>query len=603
MTGILVLAMLAQWAASLLRLPAILLLLLAGFLVGPGCELAGFQKLIDPDQLLGSLLFPIISLAVAVILFEGGLSLTFGEIAGQRNVVWRLVTVGGLVTWAVGTVAAHLILGFGWPISLLIGQLLIVTGPTVIGPLLRFVRPSGSVGPILKWEGIVIDPIGAMLAVLVLRALPMPDLQSALLVTMLGVLKTVVAGICVGAAAAALIVVSLKRFWIPDVLQNGMILMLIAVTYCAANLLASEAGLFAVTVLGIALANQQQATVSHIAEFKENLTVLLVSMLFVVLASRLSSGEFEAVGARSLLFALVMIVVARPLAIAVSTWRSALNWRERVFLASMAPRGIVSAAVTSVFAIQLSRAGYREAADLVPTVFVMIVVSVIFYSMAAPLVARVLGLSAAPTGFLIAGANPVAMAIGQALHDVGATVLLIDRQPSAVRTARLQGLPTMLGSIISRYVQENIELSGIGRLLALTPNQEANTLADISFVRTFGRENVFQLSVTATPEGRHERIHDDMQGRILFGNEWTYAELMSRIANGAVVRRTPLTAKFTLDDYYAQYGAAAIPLFVVDPKGIPTPIATDQAWDAGENTSVLALIGGDGEPQAAHGGQ
>jgi NhaP-type Na+/H+ or K+/H+ antiporter len=153
MTGILVLAMLAQWGASLLRLPAILLLLLFGFLVGPGCELAGFDKLIDPDKLLGSLLFPTISLAVAIILFEGGLSLTFAEIAGLRHVVWRLVTVGGLVTWVVGTVAAHLILGFGWPISLLLGQLLIVTGPTVIGPLLRFVRPAGSVGPILKWEG------------------------------------------------------------------------------------------------------------------------------------------------------------------------------------------------------------------------------------------------------------------------------------------------------------------------------------------------------------------------------------------------------------------------------------------------------------------
>jgi NhaP-type Na+/H+ or K+/H+ antiporter len=603
MTGILVLAMLAQWGAAVLRLPAILLLLLSGFLVGPGCELAGYPKLIDPDKLLGPLLFPIISLAVAVVLFEGGLSLTFAEIAGLRNVVWRLVTIGGLVTWGVGTVAAHLILGFGWPVSLLLGQLLIVTGPTVIGPLLRFVRPSGSVGAILKWEGIVIDPIGAMLAVLVLRALPMPDLQSALFVTMLGVLQTVIVGIGVGAAAATLIVVSLKRFWIPDVLQNGMILMLIAVTYCAANLLANEAGLFAVTILGIALANQEHATVTHIAEFKENLSILLVSVLFIVLASRLGSAEFEAVGARSLLFAAVMILVARPLSIAVSTWRSSLNWRERVFLASMAPRGIVAAAVTSVFAMHLSRAGYHESAELVPTVFVMIVVSVIFYSAAAPLVARLLGLSAPPTGFLIAGANPLALAIGKALQEVGATVLLIDREPLAIRSARLQGLPTKLGSIISRYVQENLELSGIGRLLALTPNQEANTLADISFVRTFGRENVFQLSVNASAEGRHERIDDDMQGRILFGKEWTYAQLMSRISNGAVVRRTPLTAKFTLADYHAQYGAAAIPLFVVDKSGVPTPIATDHAWAATESSSVLALIGGDGEQEPLAGGK
>jgi NhaP-type Na+/H+ or K+/H+ antiporter len=603
MTGILVLAMLAQWSASMLRLPAILLLLLSGFLVGPGCELAGFHKLIDPDKLLGSLLFPVVSLAVAVILFEGGLSLTFGEIAGLRNVVWRLVTVGGLVTWAVGTIAAHLILGFSWPIALLLGQLLVVTGPTVIGPLLRFVKPSGSVGGILKWEGIVIDPIGAMLAVLVLGALPMPDLQSALLVTMLGVLKTVVVGIGVGAAAAALIVVALKRFWIPDVLQNAMILMLIAVTYSAANLLVSEAGLFAVTVLGIVLANQNHATVTHIAEFKENLTVLLVSMLFVVLSARLGSAEFEAVGARSLLFALVMILVARPLAVAVSTWRSALHWRERVFLASMAPRGIVAAAVTSVFAIQLSRAGYHESDELVPTVFVMIVVSVVVYGIAAPLVARLLGLSAPPTGFLIAGANPLALAIGQALHDLGATVLLVDREPIAIRSARLQGLPTMLGSIVSRYVQENIELSGMGRLLALTPNQEANTLADISFVRTFGRENVFQLSISATAEGHHERIDDDMQGRILFGKEWTYSQLLSRISNGAVVKRTPLTSEFTLDDYHAQYGAAAIPLFVVDQNGIPTPIATDKAWDAGESTSLLALIGGNGEQESPPDGQ
>ena len=201
-------------------------------------------------------------------------------------------------------------------------------------------------------------------------------------------------------------------------------------------------------------------------------------------------------------------------------------------------------------------------------------------------------MSAPPTGFLIAGANPLALAIGQALQDAGSTVLLVDREPTAIRSARLQGLPTKLGSINSRYVQDNIELSGIGRLLALTPNQEANTLADISFVRTFGRENVFQLSVGEAAEGRHERIHDDMQGRILFGKEWTYPQLSLRISNGGVMRCTPLTSKFTLDDYRAQYGAGAIPLFVVDSKGVPTPIAADQPWDAGENFSVLAIIGG-----------
>lgn len=580
----------AQWAAWRLKLPAILILLLVGFLAGPVPDWFGYQRLIDPDNLFHDLLLPIVSMSVAVILFEGGLSLELRDITSAGHVIRNLVTVGACVTWAVGAVAARFVVGLSWPLSVLLGEILVVTGPTVIGPLLRYVKPTGRTGPILKWEGIVIDPIGAMLAVLVFEALPNENLQDMTSVVLMGSLKTILIGGAIGLAGAFVTMLSLERFWLPDFLHNPGILMLVLAAFAFSNEIQPESGLFAVTAMGIALANQRRVTVTHVVEFKENLTVLLVSSLFVILASRLSVDQIRAAGLRGAGFTLVMVLVARPLSVLVSTVGSDLNWRERAFLSWMAPRGIVAAAVASVFALRLQRAGYEGADLLVPVAFTTIIGTVSIYGLTAGWLARRLGLSFPNTGFLIAGANPLARAIGSALRSERQGLLLVDSNNAMVRAARLAGLPVVLASVLSRYIQERIDLSGIGRLMALTPNEEANSLAAVQFTRLFGRDQIYQLANDVHENGRKQKVDPHLSGRILFGSSMTFQHLESLLDGGATVKRTPITAEFTYAHFCELYGNNAIPLFLVDETGQVSPVTTDVSLDPKAGQALISLV-------------
>ena len=381
LSAIIVLGVGAQWLAWRLRLPAILLLLSVGALAGP---ITGF---LNPQDVLGDLLFPLISLSVGLILFEGGLTLRFREVRATWRSLVGLLTVGVAVTWLGATLAARVLLGLPFSTSLLLGSILVVTGPTVIGPLLRDIRPSGRVGAVAKWEGIVIDPIGAVLAVLVFEAIDAIAAASYTHATrhaLQGLALTAGSGVLIGGAAAGLLVVSLRRFWIPDYLQNPVALLLVAASLTTANLLHHEAGLVAVTVMGLILANQHRVAVQRIAEFKENLTVLLISVLFVVLAARVEPVELTQLGWRGVAFAVVLIVVVRPLAVWLSTIRSNLKIRERIFLAFFAPRGIVAAAVASIFALRLGDDG----AVIAPATLLVIFITVAFYGLSAGWLAR-----------------------------------------------------------------------------------------------------------------------------------------------------------------------------------------------------------------------
>ena len=286
LAGIIVLGIVAQLLAARLRLPSILILLIFGFLAGP---VSGFLR---PDELFGQLLFPFISISVALILYEGGLSLKVSDLPRVGGVVRNLVTIGALLTWGIGTVAAYLIFDLDFGLATLLGAVLVVTGPTVIGPLLRHIRPAGSVGSILMWEGIVIDPIGAVLAVLVFEAISGGG-QGTTAHLSVTIVKTVVFGGGLGLLAAALLTLLIHRYWVPDFLQNAVSLMLVVAAFTGANVLQHEAGLLAVTVMGIALANQKYVDIKHIVEFKENLRVLLISSLFILLAARLQPSDLK----------------------------------------------------------------------------------------------------------------------------------------------------------------------------------------------------------------------------------------------------------------------------------------------------------------------
>jgi NhaP-type Na+/H+ or K+/H+ antiporter len=570
LSAILVLGIGTQWLAWRTRLPGILLLLIVGMLIGPGAEaiaqlgllprLKG--ALLDPDLLFGELLLPAVSLSVALILFEGGLSLSLAEHAVAGRVIWLLVTLGGSITFAFTVPAAHYLLGLDWRISVLLGAILVVTGPTVIGPLLRHVRPTGKVGPVLKWEGIIIDPIGAMVAVVVFEILlsgqfqPWPILQT--------VLTTLVVGSLCGILGAVVILLFFHRRWVPDFLQNAFTLVTVLGVFAGSNLMQHESGLFATILMGLVLANQKKVNIHHVMEFKESLTILLISGLFIVLGARLKAEQLAMIPWRRMpLFLGVLVLLARPLAVLVCTVRSTLEWPERAFLAALAPRGIVAAAVASVFALRMRESHLEGADTLVPVTFATIIGTVTIYGLTASFTARKLGLSRpGAQGFLIAGAGPFERALAATLKAEGYPVLVVDTNRQQISAARLEGVPVMYGSVLSSFVIEQTQLSPIGRFLALTPNDEVNALATMQYQRVFSRSEVYQLGPPLQASARQEKIGWELRGRQLFGVDVTHDALEQKVAAGYLVKKTPITADFSFAQFTALHGTEAIPLFV-----------------------------------------
>ncbi|MBA3316143.1 MAG: sodium:proton antiporter [Planctomycetaceae bacterium] len=566
LTLVLVIGVAAQWFAWRFRFPAILLLLVLGFALG---------RWADPDEIIGqSLLASVVSLSVAVILFEGGLSLRFRELAETGPAIFRLITVGCIVTWILATAFGRLLVFDTLRVAALAGAIFTVTGPTVIGPLLRHIRPHRRPSAVAKWEGIVVDPIGAILAVLVYETIPAEGPEAAAMMLTSAVLKTAAASLIVGGGGAALIVLLLRRHLIPDYLQAPIILGVVLGGFTLANELQHESGLAAVTVMGIAFANQKLVSIEHVMTFKENLGILLIGALFVVLAGRLQPENLTALGWGGVLFIVALILLIRPAAVLAATVRSTLTWRERIFIAWLAPRGIVAAAVASVFAIALSRFGPSEAiradADrLVPLTFLVIITTVAIYGLTARHLALRLGVAEPdPQGVLIIGAGEFEREVAKALQEDGYVVKLIDSNRENVTAAKLDGLRTRHGNILSESLQEDLDLSGLGRLLAMTSSDEVNALAAIAFTHTFERAGVFQLPTPqADKKTKGQGGENRPTARRLFAPDATYNELTRRVKAGAVIKKTLLTPEFDYEAFQKQHGDRAIVLFIVSKTG------------------------------------
>ncbi|MCG8352127.1 MAG: cation:proton antiporter [Chloroflexales bacterium] len=584
--GIFILGVGAQWLAWRFRLPSILLLLLFGFIAGPA------TGSLHPESLFGEMLFPAVSLAVAIILFEGGMSLKIAELRSIGSVLFRLISGGALATLTIISAAAYWLLDLNPSLAILLGAILVVTGPTVIGPLLRYVRPSGQVGAILNWEGIVIDPVGAMFAVLVFEAIIAGGFQEATTVVFAGIMRTLGVGLVVGALGAGLMILLLRRYWVPDFLQNPVVLMMVTGVFVAANVGQTESGLLAVTVMGIIMANQPYVPVRHIVEFKENLRTLLIASLFIVLTARLEFSDLTGIGIESLIFLAVVIVIARPAAVALSTIGSGLNWRERIFLAWMAPRGIVAASVSSIFALRMVEAGIPSAERLVPLTFLVIAGTVAFYSLTVAPVARLLRVVLPnPQGALIVGADSVARTIARALHEKGYQVLLVDTNPANITAAKREDLPTSEGNVLADDLANEINLGGIGRLLALTPNDQVNTLAVIEYAQLFGRAEVYQLSLPRNGQSGKGRVSQKLHGRLLFGPDLTHEYLARQLSEGAVIKTTQLVRTSDSQAFRTPEGEFALPLFLLGENGTFTVVTADRAPVLRQGQMAICLVG------------
>lgn len=575
----------SQWLAWRVRLPSILLLLVAGFVAGP---IFGW---LDPDTMLGpKLITPLVGLSVAVILFEGGLTLHLRELEGGiGGVVRNLVSIGMIVTWLAVAGSAHWIFGLPAQLSLLLGAALVISGPTVVGPLLQHIRPTGAVGSILKWEGIVIDPVGAMIATLVFEALDgHPSFGGAL--TAAG--RTILFGSLIGTAGATFLVLMLSRGWLPDRLEIPVTLTTVLAAAVASNHLQEESGLLATTVMGVALANQRRVSIKGILHFKENLVVLLISLLFVLLAARLERDTlFSLISWRGVGFLAVVLLLIRPLAVWLSTIGGKLNWKEKVFLACMAPRGIVSAAVVPLFALNLAEGGqFPRAQEMISITFLTIIGTVAVSGLCAPWIARRLGLAqASPQGVLILGANPIGLAVAKALQDLEVRALLVDTNWSNVRAARLEGLEAAHENLLEGDPGWELDLGGIGQLLACVPNDEVNTLASIHMAELFGRRNVFQIARHG--EGDEKEPHAvHGRGRTSFDAKVDYGAFRRRLAEGERMKATRLSAEFTLDDFRAEHGEEALIMFVLDERGRLEIVPADEAPEPESGDTVVALV-------------
>lgn len=608
---VVVISVLCQAVASRLQIPSLLLLLVTGFALGQAVDA---RDLFGPDVLYGG-----VSLAVGIILFEGSLSLRMSQIRDLGRPVLRLCLVAPAIALPLITFAAWL-LGFEFEIALLIGAILIVTGPTVINPILRTLRPTRRVGSLLRWEGIVVDPIGAILAVLVFQGVRAGGLGNALPSVMATLAASVLIALVIAGMLGWLLTQMMRRHAIPDFLEGVTFLAAAIGAMSVSNAVQPESGLLTVTMLGIFMANQRDVRLFSVLEFKEHLQVLFVGSLFIVLAGQVTPGQIADIAPRALLFIAALVLIVRPISIWISLWKTRVQPREKRLLASMAPRGIVAAAVTSIFALEFTRAAGEtqemaanasgskqrqllseasrlehlghEASEMVPLVFIVIVGTVALYGLLIGRTAKRLDLAdPSPQGVLFTGASPFIVELAEILTSLRISVLIVDRNYAALSHAQMAGVTTENVNILSEYASEEMGLSGIRYLVACTEDGDTNETAARQFRPILGSRNVFQLrrDLEADAEGgNHQAVARHLEGRIAFRPATSYAEFTEKIQSGMHVKLMHLTSNFTLTDVKAYYGDRTVLLFTYRAGRLSVISGTSRIPE--KDVSLIALV-------------
>lgn len=503
LAGIVILGIIAQWVAWRLKLPAILPLILIGLLVGPIATLftENGQKLIEPiwdgqkGLFPGEGLYYFVSLAISIILFEGGLTLKRSEIRNVGPVITKLITLGSLVTFFGAGIAAHYIFGLSWQISFLFSALIIVTGPTVITPILRNIPLKKDVSAVLKWEGILIDPIGALAAVLVFEFISVGEGQGYTLTALIEFGKILLFGFTFGFTFAHGLAFAIKKNFIPHYLLNVVSLSVVLLVFVESDIFAHESGLLAVVVMGMVMGNMDLPNIKELLYFKESLSVLLISILFILLAANINVADLELIAnwQTLALFATVVFVI-RPLGVFLSASGSNLKLKEKLFIGWVGPRGIVAAGIASLFGSKLLLKGEPGAEYITPLVFVIVLGTVLLNATTARLFAKLVGVFLTKSeGILIIGASRISRLIGSYLQENNRHVVLIDNNRINVEKAKNIGLEAFNANIYSDSLSDNIELNDVGYLMALTGNSDINDFAIKKFKNQFGENGSFRL--------------------------------------------------------------------------------------------------------------
>ncbi|EFL90826.1 sodium:proton antiporter [Ahrensia sp. R2A130] len=551
----------AQWVAWRLRIPAIALLLVAGFLLGP---VFGY---LDPKGDFGDLYKPVIGLAVAIVLFEGGLTLNFSEIRETEKAVRRVILIGGPLVWIFSTLAAHYAAGLPWGAAAVLGGILVVTGPTVIMPLLRQAQLSPRPASLLRWEAIVNDPIGALFAVLAFQVYLVlyGDLGGYTLAGMvvLGAIVAVGGGLLLGRAMASVF----ARGLVPDFLKAPVLLAVVLLAFSVSNLILEESGLLTVTIMGITMANSKMASLTELRRFKETVTVLLVSGLFIMLTASLRFYDFEALGWGAVVFVFLILFVARPIAIMLATIGSGIDLRERFLISWIAPRGIVAVAVAGLFGAELADSGVAAGNQLVALTFLVVAATILLHGFSLGPLASALGLkSAERPGLLIVGGSSWTQALAEKLQEMKIPVLIADGNWNHIRKARLADVPVFYGDVLSESAHHDIIFNRYSHILAATDNDAYNSLVCTEYGPEIGRNNVFQIGNLRNEKERNA-LRVTLGGRQLFDEGKSLSELRTNMWQGWTFQNTRITDEFSHEDYRETRAENTETMFWVKPNG------------------------------------
>ena len=572
----------AQWLAWRLRMPAIVLMLGAGLIVGP------VLGLFDPQRDLGPLTGPMISVAVAIILFEGGLTLNLHGLRDAAVGVRRLVVIGAPLGWLLSSLALHYVAGLGWAAAAVFGGIMIVTGPTVIAPLLRQARLARRPTQLLQWEAIVNDPIGALAAVLAFELVLVLDeaesLGHAIRDMGVGVAVATALGLLAGWGLSA----AFRRAWVPEFMKVPVLFAVLLGSFALSDAVLHESGLLAVTAMGLFIANADLPSYAELRRFKEHATVLLVSGVFILLAAGL---EFEALARldwRAAAFVAVVVLLARPLTVLASLAFTRVPLRERLLVAFTGPRGVVLVAVAGLFGERLTALGFEDGARIGPLAFALVAATVVLHGFTLRPLARALGLAGGEVpGVLIVGGSRWATGFAEALKKAEVPVLIVDPNRARLRGAREAGLPTFFGDILSEAAEHSLEIACYGIVVAATDNDAYNTLVATDVAPEFGRENVFQIKRAKQESTRHA-LPATLGGRQL-GEGLGYLELNARMTEGWGFRVTRLSEEFTLE-HWRRDNPGAVVLARLSPSGELRLLKAEEEFPAPAGTRLIAMV-------------
>lgn len=579
--AVVVLGILSQWIAWRFRLPAIVIMSLVGLIVGP------FLNIFNPHESFGGVFNPLISLAVAIILFEGSLSLDIREIRGFRRSIFRISTIGAFIAWITGSFAAHYLAGLSLDVAFVIGGLFIVTGPTVILPLLRQSKLKERPAAILKWEGIVVDPFGALLALFALQIVFWINefISGTSLILFFG--ASLLAAL-IGAIAGYLLGRLLELGYIPEYLKSPAVLSSVLLVFVLSDMIMHETGLLAVTAMGIVMANMHLTSIRDLIHFKENISVLLISSVFIMLTASLSIETLlEILNWRMFIFVLAMMFIVRPLSIWVSTIGVGLSIQERTLIGWIAPRGIVALTVSGYFAGVLTDSGFEDGDIITALTLALVFATVLAHGFSISWLARKLGLQATEeAGVMIVGGTEFSAVLAEALQSFNKPVIVIDRSWGALNPTRQRGIKTEVGDILSEHTEYHVDLTPYEFLIAATEEDAYNALICQRFVPELGREHIFQTPIHMGDPSDYSK---SLGGKMFLEQKYDIHTLNRHVEEGFMIRKTTLTEQYTFEDFLQDDIHKTIPLFAVgkDNNLIFSVIGAKRNFEQG--TTIVSL--------------